>query len=133
MERRPALAPFLTAPIKPLIQQLLGQFVILVEALAIANDAVIVPVSSQLGRQRFHQLWHLAMATAAQPLSHALHRALLLLARGSSFDRGPAFPAWLPAIFKSQEVKPPVILASIAAKPYRLGLFRGHFQPVLPQ
>src|SRR6267142_1292608 len=70
------------------------------------------------------------MALGAQPLAHALNRALQLLARGSSFYGRASLTVRLPAIFKSQEIKPAVVWPAIPAKTNHLGFVRGYFQPI---
>src|SRR5882672_3972436 len=61
-ERPPRVTALLAAPIEPLIQQLNRQKVVLVEALAVANDPVIIPVPAQLRFERSHQVRQLPMA-----------------------------------------------------------------------
>src|SRR5664279_2182575 len=73
------------------------------------------------------------MAMGSQPFPHPLNRTLQLLARGSSFYRRTSLPVRFPAIFKSQEVKPPIIRPAVPAKTNRLRLLRGYFQPILRQ
>ena len=50
----PSVTAFLTAPIQPLVQQLARQIVVLIQALAITDDALVIPVASQLGLERVH-------------------------------------------------------------------------------
>ena len=73
------------------------------------------------------------MAMGSQPFPHPFNRTLQLLARGPSFHRRASLAVRFPAIFKSQEVKPPIIRPAVPAKTYRLGLLRSYFQPILRQ
>src|SRR6266404_395789 len=67
------------------------------------------------------------------PFGEPLHRRPQLLAAGAAFDDGELLPALLPAIFKSQEVKPSVVSAPIPAKPQGLRFVQRQFQPEFRQ
>ncbi len=68
------------------------------------------------------------------PFGEPRHGSAQFLATGAPFDDGvPARAAFLPAKFKSQEIKPPVVPASAPAKTQRLRLVQRQFQSELPQ
>ena len=133
VERPPGITALLTAPIEPLVEQPAHLVLILTKALTIADHSIIVPVPAHFGRQRFPYRRQLPMAMGSQPFPHPLNCTLELLARSPSFHRRASLPIRFPAIFKSQEVKPPIILPAVAAKTNRLGLLRSYFQPLLRQ
>src|SRR5207245_7546153 len=90
--------------------------------------------SPVLVRDALHQLANFLVPILPYPFGEPRHCSAQFLATGAPFDDGvPARAAFLPAKFKSQEVKPPVVPASPTAKTQRLRLVQRQFQSELPK
>ena len=100
---------------------------------SISNEAIVIPCSLKLGFQCFHRLPQLLVSVFLNPLFHALDGRQVLLGGCPAFDSGLALAAGFPVEFKTQEIKPSVMGASIAPKAQRLGFVGCYFQTKLGQ
>src|SRR5437879_7176974 len=91
-------------------------------------------MSPVLVRDALHQLANFLVPILPYPFGEPRHCSAQFLATGAPFDDGvPARAAFLPAKFKSQEIKPPVVPASAPAKTQRLRFVQRQFQSELRQ
>ena len=97
---------FLAPPIDPLKDQLFGHVMVSLNSSAIAADAIILKVTSQLRLQRWPPLLKLRCAAyLPEPYIHLLARLAKLLATGLATQCRITFAALTPVMSKTQEIK----------------------------
>ncbi len=97
---------FLAPPIDPLEDQLFGHVMVSLNSSAIAADAIILKVTSQLRLQRWPPLLKLRRAAyLPEPYIHLLTRLAKLLATGLATQCRITFAAPTPVMGKTQKIK----------------------------
>ena len=97
---------FLAPPIDPLKDQSFGHIMVSLNSSAIAADAIVLKVTSQLRLQRWPPLLKLRCAAyLPEPYIHLLARLAKLLRTGLTTQCGITFAAPTPVMGKTQKVK----------------------------
>src|SRR5260370_24353482 len=75
VEGAPRVAPPLTAPVQPTLEDSAGLGAVVAEAFGVAHDAIAAPVAPVFGGDAFHQLAAFAVSVRPNPFGQPRHRA----------------------------------------------------------